>query len=132
MDLFDEPGHSRPVDIELIGRNPIALVAYKLVDPTLMYIHMDSLQWEYQEETLSDGTPCHTNMMSSDYAKYTQEEIREHDAAGYLIPLQVYADGVSLGARNKVSHVTCMHTLSYMYLRVFISLPTKYVKDPKY
>jgi hypothetical protein len=102
MDLFFESGHPRPVEIELIGRDLLELVAYKLVDPTLQYIHSESLQYEYKAQTMDDGTPCYSNLMSSRYAKYTEEDIRRHDPQGILVPIIVYADGVALGVRNKV------------------------------
>jgi hypothetical protein len=104
MHLFDEPGHDTPVAIELIARDPLELIAYKLVCPTTQYINKEQYQYSYVAETLDDGTTCHSNLMSSNFAKYSEQVIKGYNPAGILIPIVTYADGVCLGVRNKVTN----------------------------
>lgn len=102
MHLFDEAGQDAPPEIELIARDPLELIALKLVDPTLQYLYKDDISYEYTSECLDDGTPCSSNLMSSTYAKETEASIRTLNPDGILLPVITYADGVSLGVRNKV------------------------------
>lgn len=103
MDLFDEPGHPVPAPIELIARDPLELIALKLVDPTLMYLRRDDIQFNYVRQTLEDGTHCITDLMTSEWARNTELEVRELNPNGILIPMITYADGVHMGLRNNVS-----------------------------
>ena len=103
MDLWDEAGKVCPPPVQLIGRDLLELIALKLACPSTMYINAKHVQLEYAAEYLQDGTPCYTNLMSSDYAKNTEEDIRQIHSDGIMIPIITYADGVALGVRNKVS-----------------------------
>ena len=89
--------------VELIGRDPLELIAYKLVDPTLMFLFKDDIQFEYKKETLLGGEVCFSNLMSSNYAKCTESNIKSLHSSGLLLPLIVYSDGVAMGLRSKVS-----------------------------
>ena len=40
-----------PQMIELLGRDPIELISYKLIDPTLMYLYKDHIQFNYKRDT---------------------------------------------------------------------------------
>ena len=91
-----------PEPREIICRDPLELLCLKCVDPTLQFINGGDIQYSYVEETLHDGTPCASNLMSSQWAKQTESEIKAIHPDGILFPLVVYADGVSLGLRNKV------------------------------
>jgi hypothetical protein len=103
FDLWSEPGSTAPGPREIIARDPLQLIAQKLVCPTTQFINVDRIQYEYKPEFLDDGTPCVTNLMSSEWAKWTSEEIKGYNTDGILIPIINYVDGVSLGLRNKVS-----------------------------
>jgi hypothetical protein len=102
MDLFDEPGQQRPLGVNLIARDLLELVALKLVCPTTQFINASEVQYEYASESLRDGTPCTSNLMSSNFAKYSERTIKEYNPEGLLIPIITYSDGVALGVRNKV------------------------------
>ncbi len=86
-----------PDYIDLIGRDPIELIAYKLVDPTLMFLFKNELQFEYKSESLDDGTIRYSNSMSSEYAKWTEKNKRSIHSNNILIPIILYSDGVALG-----------------------------------
>jgi hypothetical protein len=104
MHLFDEPGHlCPPAGVELLARDLLELIALKLVCPTTQYVNATEMQYDYTPEFLADGTPCTTNLMSSNFAKYSEEIIRTHNPKGVLVPIITYSDGVALGVRNKVS-----------------------------
>jgi hypothetical protein len=105
MDLFDEPGHATLPPVELIARDLLELIATKLVCPTTIYINKTEVQFSYDPQQLQDGSPCVSSLMSSDYARYSEEAIKAIDPNGILLPIITYADGVALGLRNKV----CMH-----------------------
>jgi len=106
MHLFNEPGNETPPPVELIGRDLIELIAYKMVCPTTMYINADHVQLSTFAEELSDGegrnTPCHSDLMTSPWAKFTEAAIHERDPTGIMVPIVTYADGVALGLRSKV------------------------------
>jgi hypothetical protein len=125
MDLFDEPGQQRPPAVELIARDLLELVALKLVCPTTQFINASEVQYEYASEFLSDGTSCTSNLMSSNFAKYSERTIRGYNRDGLLIPIITYSDGVALGVRNKVI-VLCMYVcIPYLYtLYVLVGYPT--------
>lgn len=111
MGAFNEGGCKPPAEIEIIARDPLELVAQALVDPTIQYIHCDDCVYEYTPQTLEDGTPCWSSIMSSEFAKHTQAAIRARHTEGILIPVVTYADGVSLGLRNKVSDLLAVQPL---------------------
>ena len=104
MNEMEEMGDI-PDTIELLGRDPIELISYKLIDPTLMYLYKDHIQFEYKCESLENGNVCYSNLMSSSYAKYSEKEIRNLHSEAILCPLIVYSDGVALGLRRRVSSV---------------------------
>ena len=108
MHLFNEPGIDRLPPVVLIARDPLELIASKLACPSTMFINGAHVQFEYAAETLQDGTPCVSNLMSSDYAKHSQDAIRAIDQNGYFLPIITYADGVALGLRNKVRTVVLL------------------------
>ena len=93
-----------PAPREIICRDPLELLCLKCVDPTLQFINGGDIQFSYLEETLHDGTPCASNLMSSLWAKQTEREIKAIHPDGILFPIVVYADGVALGLRNKVRY----------------------------
>ena len=75
-----------------------------------MFLFKNEIQFQYKGEFLNNGSICYTNMMSSKYAKYTEEHIKNIHSEGILVPLIVYSDGVALGLRKKVSikiHTKC-------------------------
>ena len=111
MHLFNEPGNETPPPVELIARDLIELVAYKMVCPTTMYVNADHVQLEAFAEELYDGTnyfPCHSDLMTSPWAKSTQAAIHARDPQGILVPIVTYADGVALGLRSKVCNAQQM------------------------
>jgi hypothetical protein len=103
MGAFREGGCSSPEEVELIVRDPLELVATALVCPVLQYLNQTECLYDYSPGVLDDGSPCWSGVMSSSFAKYTQAEIRKYNPEGVLVPIITYADGVSLGLRNKVS-----------------------------
>ena len=76
MDTFNEVDQDTPSEVELIGRDPLEQLAYKLVDPTLQYLHASGISYSYVEESLEDGTPCHSNLMSLSWAQHTEADIK--------------------------------------------------------
>jgi hypothetical protein len=108
MHLFDEPGHASLPPVELIARDLLELIATKLVCPTTMYINESEIQFAYRAEQLQDGTSCVSSLMSSEYVRNSEEYIRAINPNGILIPIITYADGVSLGLRNKVCSTICV------------------------
>ena len=64
-------------------------------------------QLEYKKEALLGGEVCHSNLMSSNYAKCTELNIKSLHLSGLLLPLIVYSDAVAMGLmglRSKVSN----------------------------
>ena len=101
---MDEMG-GIPQMIELLGRDPIELISYKLIYPTLMYLYKDHIQFNYKRENLENGEVCYSNLMSSSYAKNSEKEIKQLHTEGIFCPLIVYSDGVPLGWRRRVSEL---------------------------
>jgi hypothetical protein len=104
MNEMEEMGDI-PEVFELLGRDPMELIAYKLIDPTLMLLYKDHIQFNYKRETLDNGKECFSNLMSSLYAKNTEEEIKNIHTEAIFCPLIVYSDGVALELRKRVSEI---------------------------
>ena len=59
------------------------------------------------------------DIMSSEWARKTLEEIREIDPNGLLLPLLFYADGVSIGMNGKANVTPVMMTLGWYSEELF-------------
>ena len=104
METWDQGGHDYPLEVELIVRDPLELIALKLVCPTTQYIWKDHIMYEYEERHITDSeVKCWSDLMTSNYAKYTQASVRALDPEGVLLCIVTYADAVTMGLRGKVS-----------------------------
>ena len=93
-------------------RDVYEMLAYKMVCPVIQYMYKKDVSFEARSTTLSDGTPCVTNLMTSAHMVHTQAATRACIGLenAICVPLIVYADGVALGVRNKVKATAVMCT----------------------
>jgi hypothetical protein len=101
MSEYEQLGYV-PEAVKVIALDPYEVVAYKLCDPILQFLYKDHIKYNYFSTTLDDGTKCWSHFMSSEYAKYTEEEVKSYNPDAILLPLIIYNDGVALGLRQKV------------------------------
>jgi hypothetical protein len=101
MSQYSELGGC-PKAVQILAIDPYEVVSYKLCDPVLQFLYKDHIKYNYFSSVLNDGRKCWSHFMSSDYAKWTEMEIKSYNPEGILIPLIVYGDGVALGMRKKV------------------------------
>jgi hypothetical protein len=101
MSNYEQLGYV-PEAVKVIALDPYEVVAYKLCDPIIQFLYKDQIEYSYFSSTLEDGTKCWSHFMSSEYAKYTEEEVKSYNPDAILIPLIIYNDGVALGSRQKV------------------------------
>ena len=93
METWDQGGHDYPLEVELIVRDPLELIALKLVCPTTQYMWKDHIMYEYEERHITDSdVKCWCELMTSNYAKHTEASVRALNPDGILLWMVTYAD----------------------------------------
>jgi hypothetical protein len=95
--------HIKIYEIELQCLDLLELIAYKLIDPTLIFLYRDHIKWFSESEKLQNGSSCCSHFMTSLYANHTESRIKMEHSDGILIPIILYWDDVALGLRSNVS-----------------------------
>jgi len=100
---IDVIGIMDPLDIHL--RNPIELISELMVDPEIMFKWKDDIVFDYVLNT----SGVISDIMTSPWSKYTQDDIRKRDPSGHLLPIILYADGIALNnnIHNQITPVIC-------------------------
>ena len=57
--------------------------------------------------------------MSSEWARKTLQDIRKSDPNGLLLPISLYADGVTIGMNGKANLIPVMMTLGWYSNKLF-------------
>ncbi len=100
-----------PEKVEIRIRDPIELIADQCVNPIIHFLWKDYVQIHYHEKTNSKNEKVYCDIMSSEWARKNLEDIRKTDPNGLLLPIILYADGVSIGMNGKANVAPAMMTL---------------------
>ena len=71
------------------------------------------------KKTNSNNEDVYSDLMSSEWARKTLEDIRKIDPNGLLVPISLYADGVSIGMNGKANLIPVMMTLGWYSRELF-------------
>jgi len=112
-------------DLVLEYMCPLEQIAFKLVDPEIMFKNRDAISLEAEVMYAKDESGIIdvneriiTNLMTSDLAIETQQAIRSREGCSksIIIPMPAYSDGVSVGGLKNVTQIAAMGTMGNMHL----------------
>ena len=122
MDQWDQS--ARPEELVIYVRDPVEVISYYLTDPILQFYYSNEIFYDYVELHNSTNERVIRDIMSSDWARLTQEYIRSKDINNILIPIILYTDGVTLGHlqnRQSIPVIGAFRNCSVKLLRKDIS-----------
>ena len=102
-----------PEEVEIRIRDPIELIADQCVNPIIHFLWKDHVHIDYHKVTNSNNEDVYCDIMSSEWARKTLEDIRKIDPNGLLVPIILYADGVSIGMNGNANVTPVMLTLGW-------------------
>ena len=98
-----------PDKIILRCRDPLECIAYKFLDPSIMFGWRDHIQFDFVPEYKVDGkTRTYGDLMTSKWAENTEENIRKTNKGSKLLPIILYHDGVLMGNAKGAHTVTVL------------------------
>ena len=89
------------------------LIADQCVNPIIHFLWKDHVHIDYHKVTNSNNEDVYCDIMSSEWARKTLEDIRKIDPNGLLVPIILYADGVSIGMNGNANVTPVMLTLGW-------------------
>ena len=119
MDKWDIKNGSCPEKVVIRVRDPLELIADQCVNPIIHFLWKDYVHIDCYSKTNNRNEKVFCDIMSSEWARKTLEEIREIDPNGLLLPLLFYADGVSIGMNGKANVTPVMMTLGWYSEELF-------------
>ena len=119
MDKWDIKNGPCPEKVVIRVRDPLELIADQCVNPIIHFLWKDYVHIECYSKTNNRNEKVFCDIMSSEWARKTLEEIREIDPNGLLLPLLFYADGVSIGMNGKANVTPVMMTLGWYSEELF-------------
>ena len=127
MKDWNHPNTSCPANIKIRLRNPLELIADQCISPFIQFLWQDHINMRVYESFNSSGNKVYRDIMSSEWAKKTQEDIQEKDPNGILLPIILYSDGVALGQHMDTSLCPVMGTLGWYSKKLFQKDISKFV-----
>ena len=94
---------------KLYVRDVIEVISYLFLDPKIMYGWKDHVTFKCHSFFTGD-IRTYGNVVSSEWAAKSEEEIRMKDRLGVLLPIIFYMDAVSVSdshVNNKITPVMC-------------------------
>jgi hypothetical protein len=95
------------------------LIADQCVNPIIHFLWKEHVHINYHKKTNSNNEDVYSDLMSSEWARKTLEDIRKIDPNGLLVPISLYADGVSIGMNGKANLIPVMMTLGWYSRELF-------------
>ena len=108
-----------PEEVVIRIRDPMELIADQCVDPIIHFLWKDHININCYRKTNSKNEDVFCDIMSSEWARKTYDDIRKSDPKGLLVPISLYADGVSIGMNGKANLIPVMMTLGWYSKELF-------------
>ena len=113
-----------PEPIKVRVRDPVELMAYKLIDPAIMFKWSNHFHMRSFRTYSNGGSRVVSDLMSTDWARETEDlafghllppvgverrDMFNHSAHHIIMPISLYTDGVAVGFNN---HKSCQPILA--------------------
>ena len=108
-----------PEEVEIRIRDPMELIADQCVNPIIHFLWKEHVHINYHIKRNSNNEDVYCDIMSSEWARKTLEDIQIFDPNGLLLPIILYADGVSIGMNGKANVTPVMMTLGWYSKELF-------------
>jgi hypothetical protein len=108
-----------PEEVEIRIRDPMELIADQCVNPIIHFLWKEHVHINYHIKRNSNNEDVYCDIMSSEWARKTLEDIQSFDPNGLLLPIILYADGVSIGMNGKANVTPVMMTLGWYSKELF-------------
>jgi hypothetical protein len=119
MDKWDSKNGPCPENVVIRVRDPLELVADQCVNPIIHFLWKEYVHINCYSKTNNNNEKVFCDIMSSEWAHKTLEEIHKIDPKGLLLPILFYADGVSIGMNGKANVTPVMMTLGWYSEELF-------------
>ena len=100
--------------LKLYVKDPIEMISYFLIDPQIMFGWKKDVHFRHYKLSPLDSKNAHVraygNVMTSSWCEMSEREILLKDPDGNILPIILYADGVSVSdshVNNKITPVIC-------------------------
>ena len=113
MDKWNCNNAFPPKEVKIRIRDPMELIADQCVNPIIQFLWKEHVHINYHKETNSNNEDVYCDIMSSEWARKNLEDIRKIDPNGLLLPIFLYADGVTIGMNGKANLIPVMMTLGW-------------------
>ena len=93
--------------VKIYIRNVFEVLSHMLIDPEIMFVWKEHFHLSYHQSKDRDNNQVYSDVMTSNWAKESEDLVRIKDNEGYLMPLMFYTDGVQVSANvhNKITPV---------------------------
>ncbi len=119
MDKWDSKNGPCPENVVIRVRDPLELIADQCVNPIIHFLWKEYVHINCYSKTNNNNEKVVCDIMSSEWAHKTLEEIQKIDPNGLLLPILFYADGVSIGMNGKANVTPVMMTLGWYSEELF-------------
>ena len=108
-----------PEEVIIRIRDPMELIADQCVNPIIHFLWKDHVHISCYRKTNSKNEDVFCDIMSSEWARKTSDDIKKSDPKGLLVPISLYADGVSVGMNGQANLIPVMMTLGWYSKELF-------------
>jgi hypothetical protein len=122
MDLWDQS--IPPEELVIFVRDAVEIISYLLTDPILQFYYSNDILYDFIELRNNNNDRIIRDIMSTDWARLTEQHIRARDKNKILVPIILYTDGVKLGHlqnRQSIPVIGALGNCSVKLLRKDIS-----------
>jgi len=110
---------SPPEVVEIRIRDPMELIADQWVNPIIHFLWKEHVHINYHIQRNSNNEDTYCDIMLSEWARKTLEDIKKIDLNVLLLPIILYDDGVSIGMNGKANVTPPMMTLGWYSKELF-------------